>query len=99
MPDGAQLQFVPHAIKRLNRVLPRAGLFQFAEHADFALQRFHRRPIQRAHAIFNGLQFATQNRQRRAQFMGHVGHELAAHLLAHPHVCRDLHDRALIDQP
>ena len=35
--------------------------------------------VQGAHTVLDGLQFAAQDRQRRAQFVGDIGHKFAAH--------------------
>ena len=54
---------------------------QLAENADFALQRGDRLWRQLAHPVLHRLQLAAQDRQRRAQLVGDIGHKGAPHTL------------------
>ena len=54
---------------------------ELGERAHLRLQRGHRFWRKLAHAVLNGLQLAAQHRQRRAQLVGDIGHQVPAHLL------------------
>ena len=63
----------------LGERVERAG--QPDESVGLLVQRLVRRPIGRDHAVAQRLEVALQVGQRRAQLVGGVGDEVAAHLL------------------